>query len=671
MIFDVAHQEATARQRRTVALLCLGVGLSVLLALPVASRRLESMPHIAGIYGASAAMIDLATFWLLLSSQRPSRPLRVVAAAYLYAGLMAVLHVLTFPGALLQEESILGNGNVASWLFIAWRTGFPAFILWAVCCEIRVPGSAAAGAARREAPPALMAVGVAAVSLLAALAAAEVPSLVPGPLGPQFSLLSSAGAYAGAVVSGVTLALIYRHGLTWRALYVWLMLVLVSETAGIWLSTYSGGRYTVAWYGARAEGLLASAIVLVLLASHIRELQSRLSTAVVELSERTDALQAEIQHRERAERMLVQSQKLEAVGQLAAGLAHDINNFMQVVGIRAELMRRRVGDVVEADVAVIQRNVRKAENLTRQLLLFSGRRQLQSRTVWLQRSLPAFLEGFKPVLGDRLEVRLDLPAAAWPVFVDPTELDIALANLLTNARDATPPGGRVTVRVANQAAEGVRGEQVCVEIQDEGQGIPAATLERVFEPFFTTKEPGKGSGLGLSQVYAFVRGSGGEIVIDSLVGHGTTVRMSFPRHAGATESGPDEPSAATAPSPGSVVLLVDDNPDVLEATSALLQQAGLAVRTAASAAQALALLDGGLRPDMLVSDIVMPGGMDGLGLAQQTRQRLPSLRIVLATGYSSAAADARAQGFTVLRKPYESARLLTALQEPAGGVTAA
>jgi len=663
MIFDVARQMASTRQRRAVGLLCLAVCLSALVALPFASVRLVALPHIAGIYGASAAMMHLATFWLLLSSQRPSRPLRIVAAAYLYAGLMAVLHVLTFPGALLPEGSVMGNGNTVSWLFIAWRAGFPMFILWAVFSEVR--SAREPHGAERELPPILVAVLAAAASLLLALAGSGIPALVPGPRGMQFSGLSATGAYLGAIVSSVTLLLIYRHGLAWRSLYLFLMLMLLSETVGVWFSTISGGRYTVAWYGARAEGLLASAIVLALLATHIRELQSRLSSAVEELSQRTDALQAEIQHRERAERMLVQSQKLEAVGQLAAGLAHDINNFMQVVGIRAELIRRRVGAAIEGDVAVIQRNVRRAEHLTRQLLLFSGRRQLQAQPLRLQRSLPAFVEAFRPVLGERLALNLDIAPDTWPVFLDATELEVALTNLLTNARDAASlDGGTVRVRVANLPAEGALGERVLLEVQDDGRGIPAAALERVFEPFFTTKAPGKGSGLGLSQVYAFVRGSGGEITISSAEDRGTTVRIEFPRHVGAAEAGAEEAPAAAPLLAGLVVLLVDDNADVLESTSALLQQTGLVVRAAAGAAEALALLDAGLKPDVLLSDIVMGGEIDGVALAQQVRRRSQTVRIVLATGYSSAAADARAQGFTVLRKPYEADQLLRALQEP-------
>lgn len=653
MTFDVVHQAASVRQRRTVAVLCLLVGLSALLALPVASMRLPAMPHIAGIYGASAAMIDLATFWLLMSAPQPSRSLRIIASAYLFAGLMALLHMLSFPGALLPDVSVLGNSNTVSWLFIVWRAGFPVFILWAVWNEI----AAARGRVTKERGPrpATVAVAAVAVALVGALAAGDLPALVPGPHGMQFGPVSAAGAYAGGIVAGVTLVMIYRHGLAQRSLYLWLTLVLISETMGVVLSTSSGGRYTVAWYGARAEGLLASAIVLVFLATHFRELQSRLRATVLELSERTDALQAEIQHRERAERMMAQSQKLEAVGQLAAGLAHDINNFMQVIGMRGEILKRRLGAPVDADVAVIQRNVRKTEQLTRQLLSFAGRRQLQPQTVWLQAAIAEFLEVFRPVLGAKVAVHADLAASAWPVRLDPTELEIALTNLLTNARDALGADGRIQLTLANGP-----GDRVVLEVRDNGAGIPAAVLERVFEPFFTTKGPGKGSGLGLSQVYAFARASGGDVAIDSAVGRGTTVRLELPRDAGAAELPQGNEDAARPTPTGLLVLLVDDNADVLESTSALLAHNGLVVKTALNAPEALAQLDAGLSPQVLLSDIML-GGMDGLALAQQARQKCPSIHVVLATAYSAAAADASAQGFVVLRKPYEAKQLLDVL----------
>lgn len=663
MPFDVVHHPASQRQRRVVAALCVLVCLSVLLALPVASLRLRPLPHISGIYGASAAMIYFATFWLLMSAPRASRPLRIVASAYLFAGLMAVMHVLTFPGALLPDESVIGNGNTVSWLFIVWRTGFPAFIIWAALNE---PRDGLPPPATGRVSPAMVAVLAAALGMAVAFAAGDVQALVPGPAGLQFGSVSTMGANVAAMLCGVALALVLHRGLASRSLYLWLVLVLVAETAGVWLSTRSGGRFTVAWYGARAEGLLASAIMLALLATHYREVQARLNGLVVELSQRTDALQAEMQHRERAERMAAQSQKLEAVGQLAAGLAHDINNFLQVIAVRAEIIKRRLGAAAEADVEVVQRNVRKTEHLTRQLLSFAGRRQLQPQVVALGKHVPEFIAFFRSVLGPGVSVELTLAPDTWPVRLDPTELETALANLLSNARDAMNAQGRLEIRTFNLPAGGAGGgaDRVVLEIQDHGAGMPAAVQERAFEPFFTTKAPGKGNGLGLSQVYAFTKACGASVQLQSEPGTGTTVRLEFPRDTSAVA--PAAADAASSPSlAGRVVLLVDDNQDVLEATSGLLALSGMAVRTAGGVDEAWALLQTGLKPDVVVSDIVMAGTADGVELAQRLKKAHPEIPVVLASAYSTAAAEATAQGFAVLRKPYDAAQLLTLLKAQA------
>lgn len=644
-----------------MAALCIAVCLSAVAALPVASVQLPAMPHISGIYGGAAAMINFATFWLLLSAPRPSRPLRIIASAYLFAGLMAVLHVLTFPGALLPEGSVLGTGNSVSWLFIAWRAGFPLFVVWALLNE---PAPRASGP-EPGIGPILVALIAVVLSTAVALAAGDVQALVPGPAGLQFGSISTVGANIGGVICAAALGLILHRRLAGRSLYLWLVLVLLAETVGVWLSTRSGGRYTVAWYGARAEGLMASAAMLTLLAAHYREVQARLDSLVVELSRRTDALQAEMQHRERAERMMVQSQKLEAVGQLAAGLAHDINNYLQVIAVRAEILKRRLGQPAESDVEVVQRNVRKTEHLTRQLLAFAGRRQLQPQVVLLSAQVPEFVKFFRSVLGTGITVQLEVAHDAWPVKLDPSELETALANLLTNARDAMNGDGLLHVRAFNLPGVGGTPDRVVLEIQDPGAGIPPAVQERVFEPFFTTKPPGKGSGLGLSQVYAFAKASGAEVQLTSEVGAGTTVRLAFPRHLDTAAPAPAPQEASPVPAlAGRVVLLVDDNQDVLESTSGLLTLNGMVVKTAGGVAEAWALIEGGLRPDMVLSDIVMAGTADGVELALRLRKTHPDMPVVLASAYSTAATDATAQGFTVLRKPYDAAQLLSLLAAP-------
>lgn len=653
MAIELVEQPASRRQRRLVLGLCAALVLAAVLLAPVAGWQGPAWPHVAGIYGVGAAVTCLATFWLLSGTPGPQRAHRVISAAYLYAGLLAILHVLTFPGALVPGQSVVGSSNNVGWLFIAWRAGFPLWILWAVRIQAAPPGAMP----QPSMPPAWLAVLLVA-GIYAGTQLLNLPAYFPSPGASRFTVVSLLLSHASAIVSAGAVVAIWRSGLASRSLYLWLMLVLVGDAVGLWLSTYSGGRYTLGWYGARIEGILASVILLAILSGHLRSLQSSLADAVEVLRGRTDELQAEIHRRERAERMLLQSQKLEAVGQLAAGLAHDFNNIMQLVAVRIELMRRRAGAVVDQDVEVVRRNLQRATGLTRQLMLFSGRRQLQPRTLFLQQALPGLVSLFSPLVRADLKLEIEVEPDVWPVHVDPAELEVALANLLTNARDATPAGGVIRIGLRNEAATG----SVSLSVADDGQGMDALVLERVFEPFFTTKEPGKGTGLGLSQVYAFAKASGGSASIDSTPGQGTLVTLRFPR---AEDSPQPVADAVAAPSGvgerGLKVMLVEDHEDVREAAVLLLQEAGCVVCSAGNAAEAMALLQQGHTPDVLLSDIVMPGPIDGVTLAREVRRMLPGVQVVLATGYSAAADKARADGFTVLQKPYETAYLVELL----------
>lgn len=672
MDFELVEQPASRRDRRLVLALSFAI-LSIGLAmLPIAPWRGPVMPHVSGVYGASAAMVYFATFWLLSGTHLPARSHRIIAAAYLYAGLMAVLHVLTFPGALWQDQPLIGNPNTVSWLFFAWRGGFPLFILWAVFTQAASAPNPTYGPGPTQARPLFepsKPVSPAAVAVLGTALVYGVtqiftlPDYFPAAGTSRFTTVSLVLSHISVALFALTAIAIWRAGLLSRSLYLWLMPVLIVEGLGMVMSAASGGRYTLGWYSARVEGLLSSLMLLAVLSSHLRQLQFSLNEAVATLRHHTDTLQAEIQRRERAERMLLQSQKLEAVGQLAAGLAHDFNNIMQLLSARMELVRRRVGEAVDADLQVMRRNIRRAEGLTRQLMSFSGRRQLQPQAVLFQNVLPELASMFAPLLRSDISLELDTPPDLWAVNLDPAELEVALANLLTNARDAMPCGGTVTIRVRNERAASQ--ECVALSVGDEGAGIEPAALERVFEPFFTTKEAGKGTGLGLSQVHGFVQGSGGSIAIDSALGKGTVVTLRFPRtqrpvlHRTSLLERPQQAAGER----GQFVLLVDDNDDVRESAVLLLEQAGYAVFAASNASHALQMLMEGLAPQVLVTDVVMPGNVDGLGLAQRAREILPSIRIILVSGYTLAADKARTSGFTILSKPYETAELVRLLAE--------
>jgi signal transduction histidine kinase len=652
MSTPLCEQPASPAQRRRVGalamvLVALGIGL-----LPVAGQPLLALPASAGFYALAMAIVQLVCFVLLSAHHDVPRAQHLVAAACLYSGSMAVMYLLHYPGAVLPGRAIVGGEQAVSWLFIAWRVGFPSILLWAVIEERR---SSRGARGVYLAVPALVALAVG--------FAYAAPFAGFFPDAPSFVARAAVSSYLAALIAAAAVLLMWRAGLLQRALYVWLSLILVADVVGLLLSTYGGARYTVGWYASRAEGLLASLVVLALLVQHFARVQRSLTQTVRALEQRTEALQAEMHKRGKAEGLLLQAQKLEAVGQLAAGLAHDFNNLLQVVGVRLELVRRKVASPqVDDDLAVVRRTLARAEGLTRRLLVFSGRRPLQPQTLepadWLAQALPML----SSVARADAPLTLDAEPGIWPVQVDPAEFESTLVNLVSNARDAMPGGGRICLLLRNEPAHGASGgDHVSIAVRDDGTGIRPEVLERVFEPFFTTKEAGRGSGLGLSQVHAFVHHSGGTVAIDSAPGRGTTVTLRLPR-AAAGESGapPAGVSATAAAAPGRVVLVVDDNDDVRDSTGALLELQGWVVRKAASGDEALALLAGGLQPHAVVSDVVMPQ-MDGITLARRLRHAQPALPIVLCTGFSAVVAQAHDEGFDVLSKPYTAEALAAAL----------
>jgi two-component system NtrC family sensor kinase len=376
-------------------------------------------------------------------------------------------------------------------------------------------------------------------------------------------------------------------------------------------------------------------------------------------------LNAEADKRLKVEAALRQAQKLEALGHLTGGVAHDVNNLLMVVNNNAHLLRRMPpGADVSAPIASIQRAVESGSRLTRQLLAFSRRQAWRAEVIDLRRWLPQVLELVRHTLTRGIELHCEIAPDVHAIEVDAAELELALINLAINARDAMPQGGELRIRVDNAPGRerelGSVRPYVQIAVSDTGIGIAPEVLDRVFEPFFTTKEVGKGTGLGLSQVYGFCSQAGGTATVSSRLGHGTTVTMLLcGTHALAipAEGRSDIPEASGD------VLLVEDNDDVAQATGALLQSIGHGVTRAASAAQALELLEShGTRFDAVLSDIVMAGGSDGLELALTLRRTHPRLPVLLMTGYTARLDAAVAAGFAVIAKPCPPEQLAAALR---------
>ncbi len=389
---------------------------------------------------------------------------------------------------------------------------------------------------------------------------------------------------------------------------------------------------------------------------------------------RTQRLYDEADRREAAEGALRQAQRLEAIGQLTGGVAHDFNNLLMIISGSVQRLRGELTDKKHTRLLdMIATATQRGETLTRQLLTYSRRQTLTPQVIDLSQRLPAIRELLSRSLRTDIDIRLDVPDTICAVRVDPSELELAILNLAVNAKDAMPNGGALLIRAkpvtlrGEASEEGLSGEFVAIRVADNGHGIPADKLARVFEPFFTTKEVGKGTGLGLSQVYGFAKQSGGTATVSSAEGRGTAVTIFLPRSHEAPQVVAEEAPMQAPAEPVGTVLLVEDNDDVAEVGAALLRQLGYRVRSVANAQAALAALR--LDPDveLVFSDILMPGGMNGFGLAQEIGVRFPGIPVLLTTGYSASAQDAVRRGVVVLQKPYDLDGLRRHIREAVAG----
>jgi PAS domain S-box-containing protein len=372
---------------------------------------------------------------------------------------------------------------------------------------------------------------------------------------------------------------------------------------------------------------------------------------------------------QRTQEQLAQAQKMEAIGQLTGGIAHDFNNLLMIVGGNAESLKRHIADPARLRaIESIEHAASRGESLTRQLLSFSRRMALNPIVIDLGQRIAAFRDVLASSARGTVSLTLDIPPGIWPVTVDVSELELALVNVVVNARDAMPNGGAVTIAVRNvelgpaDTPDGIAGACVALSVADTGTGIAEDVLPKVFEPFFTTKEADAGTGLGLSQVYGFTRQAGGTVTLASRPGHGTTITLYLPRAAGVPSEEPAPAAAEEIAGDHETILLVEDNPEVAEVGKTLLEELGYRVRAVESAAAALDILASGEDVALVFSDVVMPGQLDGVALARQIRRDYPEVKVLLTSGYATVANDAE-RGFPILRKPYRIASLGRALHE--------
>ncbi len=373
---------------------------------------------------------------------------------------------------------------------------------------------------------------------------------------------------------------------------------------------------------------------------------------------------------ERSHQALLQGQKLEALGNLTAGISHEFNNLLQSMTMGLQLAEMLTSHPrAKRAIEGCQRSANRATRLTRHLMTFSRSRTADAEQVDLRLLILGMHELLTGALPNRVTLTLELPEGAWPAVLDPVQCELAILNLAINARDAMPEGGPLVIAlhkltlVQDNPFGLVPGAYLCVDVEDSGCGMSPDVQAHVFEPFFTTKPVGEGTGLGLAQVYGFVRQSGGTVSLQSEVGKGTRVSLLLPRREHDAAAALEDQQVSVRAGRPARVLVVDDDAEVREAMVAMLDELGYQVDEARSADDALARLADRRQPaiDILLSDVVMPGRLDGVGLAEEVQRLYPTIPIVLATGYTTRLAAASA--FRVLAKPFSHQALAETLAE--------
>jgi PAS domain S-box-containing protein len=424
----------------------------------------------------------------------------------------------------------------------------------------------------------------------------------------------------------------------------------------------AGGR-VLEWFGTSTD-IDDQVRAREVLARGQEELEAQVAERTVELQNALASLHTEMAQREQAEAALRQAQKMEAIGQLTGGIAHDFNNMLQGISGSLDMMRRRIADGRFAEVQRFldpaRQAVDRAAGLTRRLLAFARRQRLDPKPVDPDALVAGMADLIRRTVGPAIRLELRLREGKARVLCDPGELESALLNLCINARDAMPEGGRLTIDTDDiqlSDAEAAKqegsapGDYVAISVADIGEGMPAEVVERAFEPFFTTKPLGQGTGLGLSQVYGFVRQSGGLVRLQSAPGEGTIVRLCLPQYEQAeTVEGSGAAAAPEAAGTSRAVLLVDDEDIGRQAAAERLRELGYRVLEAADGPAALHLLDGGVHVDMLVTDVGLPNGMNGRQVAEAVRERRPGIPLLFITGYAGTALP---PGSEVIDKPFE------------------
>jgi signal transduction histidine kinase len=642
--------------------------LAFLAGLPFVRAPLPRVPAFIPSYEAVLWINATITAVLLFSQfvRVRSRAVLFLAAGYLFDSLMIVPHALSYPGVF-SATGLLGAGpQTTAWLYVLWHTGFPLFVL-AYALRPRQAADTVQAAPGRTIATAVILVALL-VAGLTALTTAGQDLLPPVMRGGDYSLLVSTGISPAmwAITIGVLLVLWFRGAPT--VLDLWLMVVMLAWALDIAFAAVIGSnRYDFGFYAGRVYGLLAASFVLCVLLFEMNRLY-------VSLADALDLAETRNEDLNRSREEFARVQRFEAIGQLVGGVAHEFNNLLTVVTGGLDLMLR--------DPSLTSRNHRllgmsmkaaqRGAQLTEQLLTFARRQVLRPEVLNPNEVIASLHVLVSPATGEREDVATQLSPVLWPARLDRTQLEAALVNLVLNARDAIDGEGRIIIATRNVVLGAgtfpdlPAGDYALISVSDAGRGMTPEERTRAFEPFFTTKEIGKGSGLGLSQVYGFVRGAAGHVRIASRVGEGTTVEIYLPKSTGRPEQPEPLGLAPIRAAKGhETVLVVEDDPDVLNVAVSGLLELGYDVKTATDAREALTILRSDRSIDVLFSDVVMPGGMNGAQLAMEAQHLRRDLKVLLTSGYTASALSQEhglPEQMDVLQKPYRREELASKLR---------
>jgi len=449
----------------------------------------------------------------------------------------------------------------------------------------------------------------------------------------------------------------------------------------LWVPAYDVEALTKGFLGLLSVGITAALLVLlprILVLPTRIQLQQAYAALEDEIRQRrnAEAMVRRFQELEANETQIRQAQKMEAIGQLTGGVAHDFNNILTVITGTIEILGDAVKDRPQlAQITnLISAAASRGADLTRHLLAFARQQPLQPRSTDVNALIIDAARFLRPTLGEQMEINSMLAHDSAPALIDPSQLSTAILNLALNARDAMPSGGKLTFETKNAVldenyasmnSEVKPGNYVMIGVSDTGEGIPNNLLDKVFEPFFTTKDVGKGSGLGLSMVYGFVKQSNGHIKIYSEEGHGTTVKLYLPQATGVADAPATEAGTFEGTHGDETILIVEDDALVREYVVTQISRFGYHALAASNVAEALAIINGAEHIDLLFTDVIIPGGMNGSQLATEALKRRPELKVLYTSGYAENAIVHHGRldaGVLLLPKPYLSSDLARMIQ---------